>query len=1093
MLYVSFSLIIIFIVCLISSTVVLWYNHKKPIFLVWSLLGYFGSFWAAGFYLTISASSYESALFWGRFHNLIAMFCAPLFVHFSYLVLDKKSKFIHFSYISSTLLLVLSLIFSEYFIPRVEAIEPFEYYVRGDVLHIAFFVLYTLISTTGVANLVFAIPKTEGLKKKQLYYILAAYAFGFAGGSTTFPMCYGVELYPFGVAGIIVYIPLISYTIINHKFLELSVVMSKGIAKIMTIFLLSVIYILMWYLYDAYMTPNANVVILFNITFLVIACESYQWLRDKVKRFPDNLIIKRDYNLSFVSKELSSILINAVDSGQLIQDLKAYFKNRLKFDRFHFYIDARLVGKDDVGLVKYEGEQTSEESNSIEELRADFILNAAPLFVDEAPENLKKCISRLKGKVCVPFVTQREVLGVFVAQPRKGDAHFSSDDYNLFSQMVEQVGSSLSRIQAHINITNAVRSLAGSIAHEMRNPLGQLRYSLDTIQNEIPISENNTTVIEKHNLEGVFENLAHGQNAVKKGLQIIDMTLDEVRGKVIDPDKFTFLSAAELTGRAIDEYCYENDRDRLRVTLKTSEDFYFKGDDTMYQFIIFNLLKNSLYYFRNDPDGKVDIEIKAGADFNKVIIRDNGPGIAKAKLPKLFESFYTSGKVEGTGLGLSYCKRVMDSFSGDISCASDEGKGAEFTLCLPKISQQEFDDYKNSIIENIKAQIGGRHFLIVDDQEINRMTVKSYFQLVDISVDEAVNGQDALDKLSAGQYDGVIMDLSMPVMDGLQAVERIRTGEAGAKNTDIPVIAFTSEKIYYASIKCDKVGCDGFIAKNTKLINFLEIAADVMSRHKELKDVPDSLFENKRVLIADDDVMNRMMVRKILEEMSINVLEAHDGNKVLDIFKAISCDLVIMDIQMPGMDGLEAVKRLRELNSDVSVIALSGYSDEELVGQAMKAGMSDYLIKPVNKKVLYRKLRKYLSNSLTEYDIKVPGLNVENDTEILDVEHLRSFESIGAGFIEKFGRMFPENSSKIIKEIEESYDSQNIEAFEKATHALKGCAANIGARRLYTFCGIANDNAIKREWPSSSGWLMKLKDLNIQTEEALKAYIRKSV
>ncbi len=306
------------------------------------------------------------------------------------------------------------------------------------------------------------------------------------------------------------------------------------------------------------------------------------------------------------------------------------------------------------------------------------------------------------------------------------------------------------------------------------------------------------------------------------------------------------------------------------------------------------------------------------------------------------------------------------------------------------------------------------------------------------------------------------------------------------------MVLIFSEKIYYASIKCDKVGCDGFIAKNTKMINFLEIAADVMTRHKELQDVPDCLFENKRVLIADDDAMNRMMVRKLLEEMSLSVLEAHDGNKVLDIYKAISCDLVIMDIQMPGMDGLEAVKKLRQMNSDVSVIALSGYSDEELVSQAMKAGMNDYLIKPVNKKVLYRKLRKYLSNSLTEYDIKLPGLNIQDDTEILDVEHLRGFENIGAGFIEKFGRMFPENAEIIIKEIEDAYDSQDIDSFEKATHALKGCAANIGARRLYIFCTKANDDAIKRAWPSSSAWLTELKDLNIQTEEALKAYIKKS-
>lgn len=1092
MLYVSFSLIIIFIVCLISSTVVLWYNRKKPIFLVWSLLGYCVSFWAVGFYLTISAVGYDNALFWGRSHNLLAMGCAPFFLHFSYLVLEKKSKFINFSYISSIILLILSIIFADYFIPEVVKTDPFEYYVRGGPLHFAFFILYVLISSTGVANLVLAIPKSEGIKKKQLYYILTAYAFGFAGGATTFPMCYGVELYPFGVPGIIVYIPLISYTIINHKFLELSVVMSKGIAKIMTIFLLSVIYILAWYFYDTYMVPNANVVILFNITYLVFACESYQWLKDKIKRLPDNLMIKREYNLSFVSKELSSILINAVEPRQMIDSLSNYFRNRLKLTDFHFYLNAKLTEVDDIGLVAYEGETSKVQKECLESLRFNFVKKPVPLFLDEADDDLYSSLVELDGKVAVPFINEREIMGLITLQPREGDAHFSSDDFTLFSQMIEQVGSSLSRILAHINITNAVRSLAGSIAHEMRNPLGQLRYSLDSIQNEIPISENSSTEIEKEVIDTVFENLAHGQNAVKRGLQIIDMTLDEVKGKVIDPQTFTYLSASELTSRAVDEYCYENERERSKVIIVESDDFYFKGDETMYQFIIFNLLKNALYYFKNDPNGKVEIKVLNDKKYNKIIVSDNGPGIQPSKLSRLFESFYTSGKKEGTGLGLSYCKRVINSFDGEITCESVEGKGATFTLHLPKISNSDFENYKATIVENIKYKMGGKHFLVVDDQEMNRMTVKSYFQLVDVTVEEAENGLEALRKLQSGSFDGVIMDLSMPVLDGLQAVEKIRAGEAGREVADIPIVAFTSENVYFASIKCDKVGCDGFIAKSTKMINFLEIVSDIMSRHKELQDVPDCLFENKRVLIADDDSMNRMMIRKLLEEMNIQVLEAHDGNKVLDIFKAISCDLVIMDIQMPGMNGLEAVKNLRSMNNDVSVIALSGYSEEDLVNQAMKAGMNDYLVKPVNKKVLYRKLRKYLSNSLTEYDIKLPTLKSGKEAEILDVEHLKSFEHIGAGFIEKFGTMFPGNSKAIIAEIEKAVNNQDIEEFERQTHALKGCAANVGARKLYTYCSAANDKAINRKWPSNVNWLTDLKDLNEQTEEALKAYILKN-
>jgi len=188
----------------------------------------------------------------------------------------------------------------------------------------------------------------------------------------------------------------------------------------------------------------------------------------------------------------------------------------------------------------------------------------------------------------------------------------------------------------------------------------------------------------------------------------------------------------------------------------------------------------------------VTIEIRSDSKFNKVNISDNGPGIEPKKLSKLFESFYTSGNKDGTGLGLSYCNGVMQSFGGDVICESTVGKGTRFSLVLPKISQKDFDQYKSSIIENIKVKIGGKHFLVVDDREMNLMTVKSFFQFVDFSVDRAENGLEAFNNLREGEYDGIIMYISMHVMDGLEAVERIHAGEAGEEVKDVPIIAFTS-------------------------------------------------------------------------------------------------------------------------------------------------------------------------------------------------------------------------------------------------------------------------------------------------------------
>ena len=205
---------------------------------------------------------------------------------------------------------------------------------------------------------------------------------------------------------------------------------------------------------------------------------------------------------------------------------------------------------------------------------------------------------------------------------------------------------------------STIKSLSASIAHESRNSLGGISQICELI---------------KDNLSELNEFFDLIQITASRGLQVNEMILQNVKEGEIDKSNFVNLSISTIVKLAINEFVFEDEEQKELVGVDLENDFIFKGDQTLMIFVLFNLLKNSLYY-------KAKINIWLDSDKKCLYFKDDGVGIPADKLPYIFDSFFTSNKKGGTGLGLPFCKRVMQAFGGDIACTSIECKGVEFCL-----------------------------------------------------------------------------------------------------------------------------------------------------------------------------------------------------------------------------------------------------------------------------------------------------------------------------------------------------------------------------------------------------------------------------
>ncbi|MGD8498387.1 MAG: response regulator, partial [Chromatiales bacterium] len=401
------------------------------------------------------------------------------------------------------------------------------------------------------------------------------------------------------------------------------------------------------------------------------------------------------------------------------------------------------------------------------------------------------------------------------------------------------------------------------------------------------------------------------------------------------------------------------------------------GDPLRLRQVLINLLSNALKFTEAG-----DIVVKAesvkdegGKVWLRFSVRDSGIGIPPEKLGTLFESFTqadgsTTRKYGGTGLGLAICKQLTELMGGEIGADSEPGKGSTFWLEIP-FERQAAEHEKTY---HVSVDLEGLKVLVTDDNPMARDILTETMRSFGFEVGEAADGEDALAQLHAAKRDGcpfdlVLMDWKMPGMDGLETSRRIRsTPELG----EVPIVMITAFGREHQSEEGEAAGINAFLTKPVQQSVLFDTLIQVLSQGPSETGAPRTMVTKKSVrpvglegahlLLAEDNVINQEVAVGILSAEGITVDVANNGLEAVDMVGRKSYDAVLMDMQMPEMDGYDAARRIREDDSldDLPIIAMTAHAMEGDREKCLNAGMNDYVTKPIDPKQLFDILGKWV-------------------------------------------------------------------------------------------------------------------------------------
>lgn len=467
----------------------------------------------------------------------------------------------------------------------------------------------------------------------------------------------------------------------------------------------------------------------------------------------------------------------------------------------------------------------------------------------------------------------------------------------------------------------------------------------------------------------------------------------------------------------------------------------------MIKTVIRNLINNALKF--TPVSGKIFLSVSNSIqDKVKIIIRDTGIGMEK----KICDTLFIPGAIshsrpgtnneKGTGMGLVVSKELVELNKGEIGVESEPGKGSSFWFTLPRKMQ-----YKSDEVFNWQVFLKKQRILYIEDDPIHVESGSMVMRQIGVTWDIATSGKEGIKKLHQNDYTLIFVDINIPDINGVDIVRNIRN----TLDKKPIFIALTS----YNKIELKKISVDqyfeGHLQKPLKVENLKYTICNLASPFPshDTNKLISKLSSSKHILVVDDDEINHYLISGILKKTGVNITFAKNGMQAFKLLEQNTFDVVLMDIQMPVMDGFTTLKKIRENPAfhNLIVIIMTASANPGDIEKYKAEGMSDYIEKPIKAKTLLKTLQKWIMLKKQEkpkeeiYSLPILG-NVDVQSGLLNVNGDHALYTKTLKNIRK-------RYCFITKDIQDDIEQKNFISAYQRIHNFKGLIGTIGANKLY--------------------------------------------